>query len=106
MMGRSIVYCSSGNMDGLSARVARGGGSGPVQTTKPNHGPQPARASRGHVGRYLLHRTGSATMRELLSYSFALPPTIFIVGYLAGALIGSARPGIGTIVVLSSGIHL
>jgi hypothetical protein len=27
-------------------------------------------------------------MRERLSYSFVLPPTIFIVGCLVGALIG------------------
>ncbi len=45
-------------------------------------------------------------MRELLSYSFVLPPTIFIVGCLAGALIGLVRPRIGTIVVLSSSILL
>jgi len=45
-------------------------------------------------------------MRELLSYSFVLPPTIFIVGCIAGALIGLVRPRIGTIVVLSSSILL
>src|SRR5260370_8240172 len=45
-------------------------------------------------------------MRELLSYSFVLPPTIFIVGCLAGALLGLVRPRIGTIVVMSSSILL
>jgi uncharacterized SAM-binding protein YcdF (DUF218 family) len=45
-------------------------------------------------------------MREILSYSFAIPPTIFIVVCLAGALIGLARPLIGTKIVLASSIAL
>jgi len=45
-------------------------------------------------------------MRELLSYSFVMPPTIFIVGCLAGALIGLGHPRIGTIVALPSSILL
>src|SRR5438128_6745176 len=54
------------------------------------------------VGNY----AGSATMRELLSYSFVMPPTIFIVGCLAGALIGLVRPRMGMVVVLTSSILL
>ncbi len=45
-------------------------------------------------------------MRELLSYSFLMPPTIFIVGCLAGALIGLVLPRMGTVVVLTSSILL
>lgn len=41
-------------------------------------------------------------MRELLSYSFIVPPTIFIVICLAGAAISLARPRIGAIVTIIS----
>jgi uncharacterized SAM-binding protein YcdF (DUF218 family) len=41
-------------------------------------------------------------MRELLSYSFALPPTIFIAVSVAGALIALFRPLIGIKIVLAN----
>ncbi len=45
-------------------------------------------------------------MRELLAYSFVIPPTIFIVTGLAGALMGLRHPGIGTKIALVSSIFL
>ena len=45
-------------------------------------------------------------MREILSYSFVLPPTIFIVVCLIGALISLASARVGTKVVLVSSIFL
>jgi uncharacterized SAM-binding protein YcdF (DUF218 family) len=41
-------------------------------------------------------------VRELLSYSFVIPPTIFIVGCLVGAAIAWARPRVGTVISLIS----
>jgi uncharacterized SAM-binding protein YcdF (DUF218 family) len=45
-------------------------------------------------------------MREILSYSFVFPPTIFITLCLAGSLISLYRPFIGTKVVLVSSAAL
>ena len=45
-------------------------------------------------------------MREILSYSFLMPPTIFIVLSLSGAIIALVRPRFGIILSLSSGISL
>jgi uncharacterized SAM-binding protein YcdF (DUF218 family) len=45
-------------------------------------------------------------MRETFSYSFVMPPTIFIVVSLAGAMIAFVRPRFGIILSLSSGIFL
>jgi uncharacterized SAM-binding protein YcdF (DUF218 family) len=45
-------------------------------------------------------------MREVLSYSFVMPPTIFIVICLAGALISLIRPRIGIVITLVSSISL
>ena len=45
-------------------------------------------------------------MRAFLSYSFVLPPTIFIVICLLGAVLNFFRPRSGAIVVLSSSILL
>src|SRR5436305_1027385 len=45
-------------------------------------------------------------MREILSYSFVFPPTIFIILCLAGSLISLYRPLIGTKVVLVSSAAL
>jgi uncharacterized SAM-binding protein YcdF (DUF218 family) len=45
-------------------------------------------------------------MREILSYSFVMPPTIFIVISLSGAIIAFVRPRFGIILSLSSGIFL
>lgn len=41
-------------------------------------------------------------MREFLSYSFVMPPTIFIVVCVVGALIAYARPRLGTMITLAS----
>ena len=45
-------------------------------------------------------------MRELISYSFVMPPTIFIVSCLAGGLIGLRYPRIGLRIALVSSILL
>jgi uncharacterized SAM-binding protein YcdF (DUF218 family) len=45
-------------------------------------------------------------MREILSYSFVMPPTIFIVINLSGAIIAFIRPRFGIILSLSSGLFL
>jgi uncharacterized SAM-binding protein YcdF (DUF218 family) len=45
-------------------------------------------------------------MREILSYSFAMPPTIFIIICIVGALVALARPLVGTKIVLASSIAL
>jgi uncharacterized SAM-binding protein YcdF (DUF218 family) len=45
-------------------------------------------------------------MREILSYSFFDPPTIFIVISVAGALIALSRPRPGAMIVLVSSIFL
>jgi uncharacterized SAM-binding protein YcdF (DUF218 family) len=48
----------------------------------------------------------SGSMREIFSYSFVMPPTIFIVICLAGALIALAWPRVGAVIVLVSIIFL
>jgi uncharacterized SAM-binding protein YcdF (DUF218 family) len=45
-------------------------------------------------------------MREILSYSWALPPTIFIVTCLIGALISFVRPRLGRLIFLPSSVFL
>jgi uncharacterized SAM-binding protein YcdF (DUF218 family) len=45
-------------------------------------------------------------MRDIFSYSFVMPPTIFIVISLSGAIIALVRPRFGIILSLSSGIFL
>ena len=45
-------------------------------------------------------------MRELFSYSFVMPPTIFIVICIVGATIAFIRPRVGMILSLSSSIFL
>jgi uncharacterized SAM-binding protein YcdF (DUF218 family) len=45
-------------------------------------------------------------MREALSYSFLIPPTIFIVISLCGAIIVLLRPRTGAMIVLASSIFL
>src|SRR5271170_5342305 len=45
-------------------------------------------------------------MLEIFSYSFVMPPTIFIVISLLGAIIDFVRPAFGIILSLSSDIFL
>lgn len=45
-------------------------------------------------------------MREMLSYSFVMPPTIFIVIGLLGSLLAFRRPRLGLMISLFSGIFL
>src|SRR4051794_578583 len=45
-------------------------------------------------------------MRELLSYSFIMPPTVFILSCLIGAFLALAYPRTGRIIVLISSITL
>jgi uncharacterized SAM-binding protein YcdF (DUF218 family) len=45
-------------------------------------------------------------LRELLSFSFVMPPTIFIVLCLAGSIVGLRRPRLGAVLALPSSLCL